>query len=1088
MSAQSSSPSPSASPSHSPARDVSLPSESGSDSTESSSSSLLTSVVKAVAKPSSQKYLLPPGRLSPPIEKDARSSSISYAAGEESPNTLQLPSLSKRNPASPASFGSLPYSSSGLAFPIPPPPHAPPPDVSQRAAALWNSTVTEDSILDDFSTVEGLKTHPMGRERPTTESLPSQAHLSSAMPFPSPSKGIEVFGPLKPLNMKEDTPPTTLLTVDSMSRMPESIGGGTRRREKDALVPAGSPDPLSTDSLSMAVVPFSSSSLSSHQAALHPLPSPYSVKHHTPKAHSSSGRPHHTCNSSMSSRSPSTPHIVPYVRHVVQVCPTCHRPFDTSFAPPRLPEAPKKFTPHYFRQLTIAGPTPLLAIMDVPHDDSLVSEGSSSGGSLVVAGRNTNRPLLPPSRENRGVTSPPSLSTSSRSSKPHPPVAMLGSDSSPSIRSKLLIPAGPLSSLELPSSSASTSASNTTPRAFNRGGRQKRRSRSFNKENDHDRSGLHRSPPHTASMDVHPSMYTYVSPTVLQEGSRSPTGSSGEGGRPPQDGTDMFMDRELWELLAAHQAKLRGATTSALIVEDQGQHHRESRVKGQKEGEEDRSFFTPAPPPHPPSTYYEKYFLEAKKLGSGTFGGVYLCMHVMEGVPLGTFALKKIPVGDDILYLQNVLKEVRILEEVKRHPNVIEYNHSWVDEAKVADFGPSVRCLFILMEYANEGSLESYLERHSTVLSTMAVWYFFLSAVAGTAHLHQKNILHRDLKPQNLLLSALGPNTLPRVLVSDFGTAALLGESTATRTGGTGTLEYMAPELFERDLSAPPDQEKYMYSHTKSSDVWSLGLILHYLACATALPKRGKNGYVILDIPSLSPVPRPPEMIELIRAMVQLDPKKRPSCHDIMRSTVVQTLLYSFNNVPFTAMDLFSPLYESPSYSLPHSVPTTYSPREEDTDNDDETEGTRTPAEVVSSPLESSRVELLSTIISATPLIQQYQNQEMRTAIQSNGSFASNANVVSPACQSPVSPGVFWASDPSSAFPNSAKTSPPPQLGQRAQSGIVTPYSATRRGFKTPTNMNINQLVIPSRKQLFSTKTREMGVQTDPVIIVEKGD
>ncbi|ESL07506.1 protein kinase [Trypanosoma rangeli SC58] len=288
--------------------------------------------------------------------------------------------------------------------------------------------------------------------------------------------------------------------------------------------------------------------------------------------------------------------------------------------------------------------------------------------------------------------------------------------------------------------------------------------------------------------------------------------------------------------------------------------------------------------------YYKRYFREIQKLGNGTFGGVYLCQHVMEGVALGYFALKKIPVGDNVEYLQKVLREVRILEEVKQHPNVVEYNHSWVDVAQLADFGPPVRCLFILMEYATLGSLDSYLERHGTALPTIAVWYFFLSALVGIVHLHKKNILHRDLKPQNLLLTG-APEKPPRVLVSDFGTATLLGELSYERTGGTGTVEYMAPELFECALE---NSGTYIHTHTKASDVWSLGMILHYLACNGTLPARLPNGEVVLSIEEAAPFVRPPEMIELIRAMLHRNPERRPTCNELLKSTVVQTILRSF--------------------------------------------------------------------------------------------------------------------------------------------------------------------------------------------------
>ncbi|PBJ73782.1 protein kinase [Trypanosoma cruzi cruzi] len=290
------------------------------------------------------------------------------------------------------------------------------------------------------------------------------------------------------------------------------------------------------------------------------------------------------------------------------------------------------------------------------------------------------------------------------------------------------------------------------------------------------------------------------------------------------------------------------------------------------------------------SSYYKCYFREIQKLGNGTFGGVYLCQHVMEGVALGYFALKKIPVGDNAEYLQKVLREVRILEEVKRHPNVVEYNHSWVDIAQIADFGPPVRCLFILMEYATLGSLDSYLERHGMALPTIAVWYFFLSALVGIVHLHQKNILHRDLKPQNLLLTG-APEKPPRVLVSDFGTATLLNELSYERTGGTGTIEYMAPELFE---CTPESGGAYIHPHTKATDVWSLGMILHYLACSGTLPARLPNGEVVLNVEECAPYARPPEMIELIRVMLHRNPKERPTCKELLNSTVVQTILRSF--------------------------------------------------------------------------------------------------------------------------------------------------------------------------------------------------
>ena len=312
-----------------------------------------------------------------------------------------------------------------------------------------------------------------------------------------------------------------------------------------------------------------------------------------------------------------------------------------------------------------------------------------------------------------------------------------------------------------------------------------------------------------------------------------------------------------------------------------------------------------APGPAPSNGYYKHYFKELRQLGRGTYGGVYLCRHLMCGVNLGDFALKKIPVGDKAGYLQKVLREVRILEEVRRHPNVVEYKHSWVEDAQLADFGPPVRCLFILMEYASAGSLDAYLEKYGTHLSTLAVWYFFLSAVAGTAHLHQKHILHRDLKPQNLLLAETKGRP-PRVLVSDFGTAAILGDISYERSGGTGTLEYMAPELFEMAASPRGTEERYVNRHTIASDVWSLGMILYYLAFDATLPDRREDGSVVLNTPRLASYGRPPEMMRLMEAMLQLDTTKRPRCSDILGSSFVQSILRTFNHDDPTQWDLLA--------------------------------------------------------------------------------------------------------------------------------------------------------------------------------------
>jgi serine/threonine protein kinase len=106
--------------------------------------------------------------------------------------------------------------------------------------------------------------------------------------------------------------------------------------------------------------------------------------------------------------------------------------------------------------------------------------------------------------------------------------------------------------------------------------------------------------------------------------------------------------------------------------------------------------------------YYVHFFREERKLGSGGFGSVFLVTHLLDEVLLGQYALKKVAVGNSRVRLTKVLSEVTEMERLT-HRNVINYKHSWLEQCKLADFGPSVPCLFILMQYANLGTVADLL-------------------------------------------------------------------------------------------------------------------------------------------------------------------------------------------------------------------------------------------------------------------------------------------------------------------------------------------------------------------------------------------
>ncbi|KAF7456913.1 wee kinase [Cryptosporidium felis] len=231
--------------------------------------------------------------------------------------------------------------------------------------------------------------------------------------------------------------------------------------------------------------------------------------------------------------------------------------------------------------------------------------------------------------------------------------------------------------------------------------------------------------------------------------------------------------------------------------------------------------------------YYDKFFVEIKRLGSGSFGQVYLCAHVLDGITLAKYAIKKVPVGDDKKWLSIVLREVKI-RELLHHPNIVQYRHSWLEMYSSNDFCPKVPWLFQLMEYCNSGSLEALVPTNLNSLSEIKkkrvakqakdlsllflennheypfsceptseesnqsritrencdgyysgeyihdnhIWKLFFDIILGLQHLHHRGILHRDLKPSNILLHITFDEFLSQpicqALLSDFGTAQIL--------------------------------------------------------------------------------------------------------------------------------------------------------------------------------------------------------------------------------------------------------------------------------------------------------------------------
>ncbi|KAL4899723.1 hypothetical protein BDW74DRAFT_107020 [Aspergillus multicolor] len=316
--------------------------------------------------------------------------------------------------------------------------------------------------------------------------------------------------------------------------------------------------------------------------------------------------------------------------------------------------------------------------------------------------------------------------------------------------------------------------------------------------------------------------------------------------------------------------------------------------------------------------YFKRFFVEETVLGKGGKGVVLLVKHVLDGVSLGHYACKRVPVGDDHEWLEKVLIEVQTLQHLS-HQNLVSYRHVWLENAKITTFGPSVPCAFILQQYCNAGDLHNYIcgsmqnpttpqelkeriRRRSKggpeapidlkeprKLHFDEIYSFFKDITSGLRYLHASGYIHRDLKPNNCLLHKTNDGI--RVLVSDFGEVQAQ-DAIRLSTGATGTVSYCAPEVLRREYPDGP-----YANFTFKSDIFSLGMILYFL-CFGQLPYQNadliheeredldKLREEIMDWSGFNPGRIRPDLPEQLYTflwrLLSVDPDLRPSADEVL--------------------------------------------------------------------------------------------------------------------------------------------------------------------------------------------------------------
>lgn len=259
----------------------------------------------------------------------------------------------------------------------------------------------------------------------------------------------------------------------------------------------------------------------------------------------------------------------------------------------------------------------------------------------------------------------------------------------------------------------------------------------------------------------------------------------------------------------------------------------------------------------------EGHYREIRLLGEGAFGKCYLCECLADH---SFVAIKQIDLhAQSEAERKEALKEAKILEAFD-HPNIIKFREVYKTRSGK---------LCIVMDYADGGDLATQIKNQRGRYFTEAqVLDWFVQLCLAMKHVHDRKVLHRDIKSQNVFLTKAGI-----VKLGDFGIARVLSNTREIARTMVGTPYYLSPELVQN--------KPYSFK----SDIWSLGVMLYELC--TLKPPFDANSLhnLALKIVKGTYPPIPPQFSKdmklIVAQMLSTDPNKRPTINQVLRTSVM---------------------------------------------------------------------------------------------------------------------------------------------------------------------------------------------------------
>jgi len=209
------------------------------------------------------------------------------------------------------------------------------------------------------------------------------------------------------------------------------------------------------------------------------------------------------------------------------------------------------------------------------------------------------------------------------------------------------------------------------------------------------------------------------------------------------------------------------------------------------------------------------------------------------------------------------LDSERKIHQELNHPNIVKFHKAFEDNKN----------LYLIIDYCSKGDLNNLLEEKKN-LKEIEVQYYMKELINALKYLHDRNIIHRDLKLGNIFL-----NEKSELKLGDFGFSIKLKQGEENiRDIPCGTPDYMAPEIIEGN-------------HSKKSDIWALGIIMYKLLFGK-FPFVIKKESLKRDVEKLKNMEINDKQdnikiseitFDLIRQLLEFDFKKRPSLDSILK-------------------------------------------------------------------------------------------------------------------------------------------------------------------------------------------------------------